>query len=63
MTGNPDLSREDDIPSDFRAACQADLRAKQRVFPDHAGVPNLNQVIDLGAAFYAGLTDRRAIYR
>jgi len=63
MTGNAHLSRKkDSFPQNGRSG-ESCLGADDVVFADHAGVTDLHQAIDLGAAADARLADRGAIDR
>src|SRR5258708_5380962 len=49
VAGDADLSGEDDVVSNIRRPCQADLRAQQRVGPHRTTVADVDHVIELGA--------------
>src|SRR5690349_14783154 len=55
------LSGEDAAVADDRGAGETDLRANQRVFADFAGVADLHEIVDLGAAGDARFADGGAV--
>ncbi len=50
VAGNADLSGENDFVTYIGSSGEADLRADESVFADRAGVSDVDEVVDLGAA-------------
>src|SRR5262245_23999208 len=63
MTRDADLTRENDIASDFGTAGQADLSAEQRILTYGGTMTNLHQVVDLCTSANASFADGGAINR
>src|SRR5688572_305571 len=63
MSGNANLTGEDHSFADMRTAGEACLGTDQRIFIDTARVADLNKIIDLGATFDTGFSDRRTVDR
>src|SRR5678816_3950311 len=61
MAGCADLTGEDDIASDLRASCQADLGAQQRVLSNRTCMADLHEIIDLDASGYSRFPDCSSI--
>ena len=55
------LARHDDVFFEDGAAGESGLAADDVVLSHYAGVPDLAQAIDFGAAFHASFTDRGAV--
>src|SRR5271157_628048 len=61
VSGDADLTGQNDILTNDRRAREANLRAKQGMFADCGAMPHLHQVVDFDAATNAGLSDAGAI--
>src|ERR1051325_10299441 len=61
MASHTDLTRKDNLLSNFRASCQPDLRTEDRTLADFRRMADLHKIIDLHSFLDSRLSNCRTI--